>query len=307
MSRARSTAAIDLGSTSSRLLIAVGDERVERNVITHMGIGRGPDGALSPDALDRVRSTIVDFASIIDHHDVDTTRVTATAAARSAPNVALLASLVTETTGCDLDVLSADEEAATAFAGVLTDPSVPDGAVAVIDIGGNSTEIVVGSRGDGVVGSISLDVGAGRVTEEFIESDPPQPDELSAALSVLEVFTTDVRRDLPIAASVLESNTVIGVGGTITTAAAVEIGMIDYDPEVMQGFELTKEAAEDVFRTLVTESAQDRAYNPGLQPDRVDVIVGGMCVLVALMRAFGIGVITVSERDLLDGLIEGGR
>lgn len=302
----RARAVVDLGSTSSRLLIvgAGGSPRIHRQLVTHMGEGAAADGSLSVDALGRVRDALVIFGGEIRDHAVDDVHVVATAAARRAPNREALAAVVNDELGCDLAVLDGAAEGGAAFSGVASDPNVPEGAVAVIDIGGRSTEIIVGSKADGVLGTLSLDVGAGGVTEEFLESDPPGPDELSAALSVLEVYTTDIRRDLPTAASVLETGTVFGVGGTITTAAAVEIGLVDYDPDVVHGFVLTKEAAEDVFRTLATESAEDRAFNPGLQADRVGVIVGGLCVLVALMRAFDMASITVSERDLLDGLAE---
>ena len=117
---------------------------------------------------------------------------------------------------------------------------------------------------------------------------------------VVQAYLDDVDRDLPGAA---QARTLIGVAGTVTTVAAVEIGLAEYDPEVLHHFRLTRDAAEDVFRTLATEPAADRRHNPGLEPARVDVIVGGAAVLVAVMRHWAFEEMIVSEADILDGLI----
>ena len=146
----------------------------------------------------------------------------------------------------------------------------------------------------------SIDVGCVRLTEAWLHSDPPAPEELSQALSVVQAYLDDVDRDLPAAG---QAQTLIGTAGTVTTVAAVEIGLAEYDPEVLHHFRLTREAAEDVFRTLATEPAADRRHNPGLEPGRVDVIVGGAAVLVAIMRHWAFEEMIVSEADILDGLI----
>ena len=117
---------------------------------------------------------------------------------------------------------------------------------------------------------------------------------------MVQAYLDDVDRDLPAAG---RAQTLIGVAGTVSTVAAVEIGLAEYDPEVLHHFHLTREAAEDVFRTLATEPAADRRHNPGLEPERVDVIVGGAAVLVAVMRHWGFEEMIVSEADILDGLI----
>src|SRR6185295_12556555 len=131
-------------------------------------------------------------------------------------------------------------------------------------------------------------------------SDPPAPDELAAALSVVRVHLDDVERAIP---RIREAGTVIGVAGTVSTVAAVEQGLAEYDRERIHHFRLTRAAVEDVFRTLATEPAADRRHNPGLEPERVDVIVGGTIVLAAVMRYFGFDEMLVSEDDILDGLI----
>ena len=166
------------------------------------------------------------------------------------------------------------------------------------DIGGGSTELSVGSvTCDGV---LSLDIGCVRLTEKYLHHDPPLPEELSTTLSVVDTYLDDVVRQLPASG---EAGRFVGLAGTVTTVAAVEIGLAIYDPEVIHHFHLTRSAAEDVFRTLATESTEQRKANPGLEPGRADVIVGGCCVLVGIMRHFGFDECLVSEADILDGLI----
>ena len=130
-------------------------------------------------------------------------------------------------------------------------------------------------------------------------TDPPAPEELVACLSITEAHLDDVAREIPQCG---QARTFVGLAGTVATAAAVEIGLAEYDRDRIHHFVLTKEAAEDVYRTLVTESRAERVHNPGLEEARADVIVGGMCILVRVMRYFGIDELVVSESDILDGL-----
>src|SRR5690606_23264655 len=135
--------------------------------------------------------------------------------------------------------------------------------------------------------------------EQHLHGDPPAPEELSNALAVVESHMEDVLRELP---AVRDARRVIGVAGTITTVAAVEIGLLTYDRDRIHHFSLTREAAEDVFRTLATERLADRIHSPGLERARADVIVGGCCVLVGILRHLDLPGLLVSETDLLDGL-----
>jgi exopolyphosphatase/guanosine-5'-triphosphate,3'-diphosphate pyrophosphatase len=144
-----------------------------------------------------------------------------------------------------------------------------------------------------------VDIGCVRLTERFLHGDPPRPEELSQALSVVHDYLDDVQRELP---AVKESRLLVGLAGTVTTVAAVEMGLATYDRDRIHHFVLTKAAAEDVFRTLATEKRAQRIYNPGLEEARADVIVGGCVVLVAIMRHFGFEECLVSEADILDGL-----
>ena len=168
----------------------------------------------------------------------------------------------------------------------------------MFDLGGGSTEFAYGH--DEVEAAISIDVGCVRLTERWIEHDPPQPEELVAAISYTESWLADVDIAIP---SAREAATVIGLAGTVSTVVAVEIGLATYDRDRVHHFVLTREAAEDVFRTLATEKRADRIHNPGLDEARADVIVAGCCALVAIMRHFGLESIVHSEADILDGLV----
>ncbi|HEY4376624.1 MAG TPA: exopolyphosphatase, partial [Acidimicrobiales bacterium] len=218
-------------------------------------------------------------------------------AARDAANREQFFTTAADALGTPLELLSGDEEARLSFLGATADLDQADGPFLVFDLGGGSTEFVYG--GTEVEGAISLDIGCVRLTERFIEHDPPQPEELVAAISLSEAYLDDVVREIPDASS---APTVVGLAGTVTTVAAVELGLATYQPEKTNGFRLTKEAAEDVFRTLATERRADRIHNPGLEEARADVIVGGCCVLVAIYRTFDLEEIVVSEADILDGL-----
>jgi exopolyphosphatase/guanosine-5'-triphosphate,3'-diphosphate pyrophosphatase len=138
-----------------------------------------------------------------------------------------------------------------------------------------------------------------RITEQELHHDPPTAEELSIALSIIDAYLDDVDREV---AGVSDARTFVGLAGTITTVAAVEIGLAEYDRDRIHHFHLTHAAEEDVFRTLATESHDDRLANPGLEPERADVIVAGCCILVAIFRHWGFDECLVSEADILDGL-----
>jgi exopolyphosphatase/guanosine-5'-triphosphate,3'-diphosphate pyrophosphatase len=198
------------------------------------------------------------------------------------------------------ELLSGEQEAALSFAGATSDLDPALGPFTVVDIGGGSTEFVVGTAE--VSGAMSVDMGCVRLTEQFLRGDPPGPDELSSCLSVVAAYLADVRRELP---GVDAATTFVGLAGTVTAAAAVEIGLPSYDRDRIHHYRLSKAAVEDVFRTLATEPLEDRIHNPGLEKERADVIVGGLCVLVQIMRTFGFAECLVSEADILDGLALG--
>jgi exopolyphosphatase/guanosine-5'-triphosphate,3'-diphosphate pyrophosphatase len=303
-------ASLDLGTNSTRLLVArpANGQRPgpdgspleildRRNTITRLGQGVGATGRLAPEAIERTTTALRQYRESMDRHGVEQVRVAATSAARDAANRDELFDAVEELVGTRPELLSGDEEGRLSFQGATAELDPARGPFLVVDIGGGSTEFIVGSTE--VEGVMSVDVGCVRLTERFLEHDPPRPEELTACISLTDTYLEDVLREIP---AVAEARTLVGLAGTITTVAAVEIGLATYDRDRIHHFTLTHDAAEDVFRTLATEPRADRIHNPGLEEARADVIVGGCCVLVAIFRRLGFDEMVVSESDILDGL-----
>lgn len=300
-------AAIDCGTNSTRLLVAEpqgdGLRTLDRRAtITRLGAGVDAHGRLHPAAMDRTLTVLRQYRQVMDDLGVDQVRASATSAARDAANRDEFFAVAAEALGSPLELLSGAEEAALSFRGATAELGAHDGPYLVVDIGGGSTEFAVGSGGAQPDGSISVDLGCVRVTEQFLHHDPPAPEELAAAISVAEAYLDDVVREVPASR---EAALMVGLAGTVTTVAAVELGLARYDRDRIHHFRLTRAAAEDVFRTLATEARADRVHNPGLEEARADVIVGGCCVLVAVLRYFGLAECLVSESDILDGMAAG--
>jgi exopolyphosphatase/guanosine-5'-triphosphate,3'-diphosphate pyrophosphatase len=297
-------AAIDIGTNSTNLLVVDEHGRTIERVVNITRLGRGVDSSrrLADDAVKRTLDCLAEYRRLLDRHQVARTRVTATSAVRDAANRAAFADRVRDTTSCELELLSGEEEGRLAHHGALIDLDVPSGRHLVIDIGGGSTELVVGEMVGGkstMLASRSIDVGAVRLTERHLVDDPPRPEQLLNAIGDTHDLVDDVLREVPEFAS---ATTIIGTSGTILTVAAVEIGQRSFDADALHGMHLSRAAVEDVFRTLATETLADRKHNPGLPADRADVIVGGLCVLVALMRKWDAPHVTVSARNIMDGI-----
>jgi exopolyphosphatase/guanosine-5'-triphosphate,3'-diphosphate pyrophosphatase len=299
-------AAVDIGTNSVRLLVAdvegSGRDAVltpldRRMRITRLGQGVDANRALAPAAIDRTVTVLREYGEVIGALGVDSVRATATSAARDAANRDAFFGQAADALGVTPDLLAGEEEARLSFLGATAGLTAP-APYLVVDIGGGSTEFVVGTTEP--TGLISVDIGCVRITEQFLHSDPPAPEELSAAVSVVRDHLADVEREVP---GVRDAQTLVGLAGTVTTIAAVEQGLPEYDRDRIHHFCLTRAAAEDVFRTLALEPAAARRENPGLEPERVDVIVGGAIVLVSILRAFEIDELLVSEADILDGLV----
>ena len=298
-------AVVDCGTNTTRLLVDDGDglgQRLAR--ITGLGRGVDADGRLHQDAIGRVLDALDEFRDVIAARGVTAAHAVATSAARDAANGAEFLERASERLGVQIELLDGATEAKYGFAGATSGLDRSGGAVLVFDIGGGSTEFSYGIPGPGAapVDAVSLDMGSVRWTERFLSSDPPRPEELSAAISVARLHLDDIEREHPVIGRGASAAQLVGIAGTITTMAAVEIGLDPYDPAAIDGFVLTRAAAEDVFRTLATEALADRVHNPGLHPGRAPVIVGGCCILVAIMRHWDIDECVVRERDLLDGI-----
>ena len=294
-------AAVDIGTNSTRMLIqdtAAGAALERRMKITRLGQGVEDSGALAGDAMDRVIDCLRDYRAALDHHGAERIRAVATSACRDAANRDEFFEQVEAVLGAAPELLSGDEEGRLSFAGAIAELDPADGPFLVCDIGGGSTEFVYG-HSEASAG-VSCDIGCVRLTEKYVHHDPPQPEELAACLSITEAHLDDVARQIPGAAA---ARTFVGLAGTVSATAAVEIGLAVYDRARIHGYRLSKAAVEDVYRTLVTESLADRIHNPGLEADRAEVIVGGLCILVRTMRHFGFEECLVSESDILDGIV----
>ena len=293
-------AAIDCGTNSTRLLVSDGGHRMVERLMTITRLGQGVDatGRLDAGAIDRTVAVLREYRAVMDRHGVDRVRMTATSAARDAANRDDFFDAAEQAVGARPELLGGDEEGRLSFLGATSDLDPDLGPYLVVDIGGGSTEFTIGSKD--CEGVVTTDMGCVRITEKFLHSDPPLPEELSAAISVVQTHLDDVERELP---QVLDAARFVGLAGTVTTAAAVEIGLPTYDRDRIHHFALTRAAAEDVFRTVATEARADRIHNPGLEEARADVFVGGMCILVAIMRRFEFDDCLVSEADILDGLV----
>ncbi|MDQ1374344.1 MAG: exopolyphosphatase / guanosine-5-triphosphate,3-diphosphate pyrophosphatase [Actinomycetota bacterium] len=292
-------AAVDMGTNSTRLLVSDGTEPLDRRMrITRLGQGVDATGRLGPDAIQRTVDVLREYRGVIENLGATSVRATATSAARDAANRDEFFAVAEDALGVRPELLPGDEEGRLSFLGATAGLDPADGPFLVVDIGGGSTEFIVGT--DAVDGVVSTDMGCVRVTERFLHSDPPAPEELANAIGVVRDILDDVEREMP---AVRQARRLVGLAGTITTMAAVEIGLPAYDQSRTHHFVLTHDAAEDVFRTLATEARAARIHNPGLEEARADVIVGGAIILVTIMRTWGIDECLVSESDILDGLV----
>jgi len=315
MTPGRRLAAVDCGSNSTRLLVAEDNGRPLTRLMRITRLGQGVDATrrLQPDAVARTLDVLREYRDVMDSHGVERVRMTATSAARDAVNRDAFFGPAADVVGVTPELLSGEEEGRLAFAGAVSDLDPGAGPYLVVDIGGGSSEFMVGPVQAGEAcpappagsmiepaGTVSVDLGCVRVTERFLHGDPPEPEELSQAISVVHSYLDDVQREVPLVAG---ARRLIGLAGTVTTMAAVEIGLPVYDRDPVHHFDLTRQAAEEVFRTLATERWADRIHNPGLEEARADVIVGGALILVTIMRHFGFASCLVSEADILDGLV----
>ena len=292
-------AAIDIGTNSTNLLIVDRNGRTLERQVTVTRLGQGVDQTrnLLPEAIERTINCLSTYRSLLDQHDSPQLRIIASSASRDALNREEFFDQAEKVLGVRPELVSGETEARLAYLGCTSQIATDPNGHLIIDIGGGSTELIMGTTQ--LSHAYSIDVGAVRMTERHLRHNPPQPEELLNAIGEVEDFFEDVLRTNP---SMKHVRQIIGTAGTIVTIAAIEIGQQVFDAKELHGFILTRDAIEDVFRTLATESLADRLHNPGLPPERADVIVGGCCVLVALMRSMGADELTVSTNNILDGV-----
>ena len=292
---------MDCGTNSIRLLVADVSGSVLTDVHREMRVvrlGQGVDrtGELAPDALDRTRLALVDYARTCRELDVAAVRMVATSATRDARNRAEFVSMVREVLGVAPEVVSGDEEAALSFDGATRGLDPADGPFLVMDIGGGSTELVLGD-GTRVVGR-SVDVGCVRLTERHLADDPPTAAQVAAAEADIDAGLSLIREVVPVA----RARTVIGLAGSVTTVAAFALDLPAYDATRTHLARLPAEQAVAAARQLLAMSSADRAALPFMHPGRVDVIGAGALVLAVLLERLGSPELLVSEADILDGI-----
>jgi exopolyphosphatase/guanosine-5'-triphosphate,3'-diphosphate pyrophosphatase len=293
-------AAVDLGTNSTRLLVAEIDagrisELARETRITRLGEGVDERRRLLPVAIARVRNVLSDYRRAAEGLDVETTLLIATSAVRDAENGEAFLGEIEWSYGFVTQLLSGHDEAMLMFRGVTADRTLTGGAV-IVDIGGGSTELVACAP-DGVRWHDSLDIGSVRLTERFLHSDPPTPAEQEEAATAVRALLAErvpdeIRSD---------TRSAIGVAGTITSIAALALGLEEYDRDRVHGFELGADALEEQLRRLAAAPLEERRQLRPLDPDRAPVIVAGAIIAVEVLRSFGVDKLEVSEHDILDG------
>lgn len=294
-------AAVDCGTNSIRLLVAdVSSGRLTDVVrdlrIVRLGQGVDETGRLAPDALERTFAALRDYAAVIRAHGAERVRMVATSASRDASNAADFVAGCTDILGVAPAVVTGGEEARLSFLGATAELDGFAAPYAVCDIGGGSTEVVVGTTG--VESAVSVDVGCVRLTERRLRTDPPARDQVEAAVADINAALDRVDAAL----DVRGARTFVGLAGTVTTIAGIALGLAAYDPKAIHLSRLTARDVEDVTTRLLGMTHAERAAVPVMHPGRVDVIAGGALVLREVVRRWSLAEVVVSERDILDGI-----
>ncbi|WP_041299586.1 MULTISPECIES: Ppx/GppA phosphatase family protein [Mycobacterium ulcerans group] len=305
-------AVIDCGTNSIRLLIAdagggqLNDVHRETRIV-RLGQGVDATGQFAPEAIARTRAALTDYAALLKVHGVERVRMVATSATRDAANRDSFFAMTAEVLGAVLpgaiaEVITGAEEAELSFSGAVGELDSAGAPFVVVDLGGGSTEIVLGKAGNEVTASYSANIGCVRLTERCLHSDPPTPDEVAAARLVVREELEPALRAVPVE----EARTWVGLAGTMTTLSALAHNMTTYDAAAIH---LSRVAGADLHAVcdrLIAMTREQRAALPPMHEGRVDVIGGGAIVVEELARELrsraGIDELTVSEHDILDGI-----
>ena len=296
-------AAIDCGTNSVRLLVAdLGPDGSLTDLVREMRVVRlGQDvdrtGRLAPEAVERTLAALADYAETARSLGASRVRMVATSATRDAENSAEFSAAVHEVLGVAPDVISGEEEAALSFAGATSGLRGDHEPALVVDIGGGSTEFVLGAAGT-VQASLSVDVGCVRLTERHLHDDPPTAEQVSAAVADVERVLAAVVAAVPVSSA----RTLVGVAGSVTTVAGIALGLEAYDPVRIHHSVLSRDVVRATTDDLLAMTRVERAAIPVMHPGRVDVIGAGALVLATLVDRFGFGEVLVSEHDILDGI-----
>jgi exopolyphosphatase/guanosine-5'-triphosphate,3'-diphosphate pyrophosphatase len=303
----RRVAAVDCGTNSLRLLLADVDpghagltDVVRRMEIVRLGQGVDQTGRLAPEALARTMAVLREYADIIARSGAQAVRMVATSATRDADNAAEFVRLVKEVLGVAPEVLTGDEEAVLSFTGATAElADGPDpGPFLVADIGGGSTEFVLGPAGGPPADAVSVNVGCVRMTERHLHDDPPTGREVAAAVADIDAALDTVAAAVP----ARDARTLIGLAGSVTTIAAIAMGLPAYDAARIHHARVAAADVHAVTGALLAQTRAERAALGVMHPGRADVIGGGALVLDRLMQRFGFTEVLVSEHDILDGM-----
>jgi exopolyphosphatase/guanosine-5'-triphosphate,3'-diphosphate pyrophosphatase len=290
-------AAIDCGTNTIKLLIGdLPDVAVRESRMVRLGQGVDATGRLAPEALDRAFAAIDDYAALIKDHGVERIRFCATSATRDADNAALFTDGVRARLRIDPEVLSGDEEARLAFGGAVRGTSPLPDPVLVVDVGGGSTELILGERATGPRSAYSMDVGSVRLHERCLGGDPPTADQVGSCVAAIDAALDACPVDPGAAAAV------IGIAGTVTTVAAGVLGLRAYDRDLIHGQVLEIDAFQRTVGDLVRATREERLALGYVHPGRADVIDAGALIVSRVLRRAGVPTVTVAETDILDGI-----
>ena len=306
MSPTSAVAAIDCGTNSTRLLVVreSGAVAAREMRITRLGADVDATHRLQPDAVVRTLDVLAEYRAIMDAERTTSARLVATSAVRDATNRGAFLAPASDVVGVPAEVLTGAEEGHLSYAGATSELPVIDGRTVVIDIGGGSTEIVTMAEDDpDDLFVVSLDIGCVRLTERFLRSDPPTAAEVADAERAIADEFDRAKRALPVLARRGPTDRLVGLAGTVSTLAALELGLTHYERERIHHSVLSDEVVEKWRNILGAERVRDRALRPGIPAGREDVLFGGALVLRECMAHFGFVRCIVSEADILDGLI----
>jgi len=302
---AERVAAVDCGTNSIRLLVAdVGSGQLtdiaRRMEIVRLGQGVDKTGRLAPEALDRMAAALRDYADIIARTGARAVRMVATSATRDADNSAEFVHRVKEILGVAPEVLTGDAEARLSFTGATAElaGSGDDGPYLVTDIGGGSTEFVLGSPARPATHAISVDIGCVRMTERYLHADPPTAEQIAAAVADIDAALDSVEAAVP----VRRASTLVGLAGSVATVAAIAMDLPEYDAARLHHAQVGAADVHAVASGLLGQTRAARAAIGVMHPGRVDVIGGGALVLDRVVQRFGFTQVLVSEHDILDGI-----
>ncbi|MER7166485.1 Ppx/GppA phosphatase family protein [Micromonospora sp. NPDC000207] len=303
-------AAIDCGTNSIRLLVADLPEPAagpqapltdltRRMEIVRLGQGVDRTGRLAPEAIERTRAALAGYATEIEKLGAERVRMCATSASRDASNADEFREMVSRTLGVAPEVVTGDEEARLSFTGAVRGlPADAAEPYLVVDIGGGSTEFVVGTRNGGVEAAVSMDIGCVRMTERHLAGDPPTAEQVAAARADIAAVVDRALAAVP----GRDAATLVGLAGSVTTVVAIAQDLPGYDPERIHHARVSYDQVAQVTTDLLARTSEQRLTIPVMHPGRADVIGAGALVLQVIMERAGMSSVVASEHDILDGI-----